>query len=100
MLQCVTVGIIHPCCFFYCRLFLVKHLCRSYGIDVYQALCNSQVPCLRWVQIKELNRNQVKFKKAVNTEKKDSIAAISLELQKYFGIGSSINAKCTIGDHK
>ncbi|XP_053396017.1 E3 ubiquitin-protein ligase rnf213-alpha-like [Mercenaria mercenaria] len=37
------------------RTYLVKYLCRCYGIDVYQAACSSQVFDLRWIAIMDMN---------------------------------------------
>ncbi|WAR07198.1 R213A-like protein, partial [Mya arenaria] len=40
------------------KIFLVKHLCRCYGIDVYQSLCRHPTTLLRWIVIEELERDQ------------------------------------------
>ncbi|XP_052807608.1 E3 ubiquitin-protein ligase rnf213-alpha-like isoform X3 [Mya arenaria] len=40
------------------RIFLVKHLCRCYGIDVYQSLCKRRTTLLSWIVIEELERDQ------------------------------------------
>ncbi|XP_053396009.1 E3 ubiquitin-protein ligase rnf213-alpha-like [Mercenaria mercenaria] len=41
------------------RIYLVKHICRCYGIDVYQTICLNPVPFLRWIGMKDANRDQV-----------------------------------------
>ncbi|XP_053396010.1 E3 ubiquitin-protein ligase rnf213-alpha-like [Mercenaria mercenaria] len=41
------------------RIYLVKHICRCYGIDVYQTICHNPVPFLRWIGMKDANRDQV-----------------------------------------
>ncbi|XP_053396339.1 E3 ubiquitin-protein ligase rnf213-alpha-like isoform X2 [Mercenaria mercenaria] len=41
------------------RIYLVKYLCRSYGLDVYQSICRNTIPFLRWINMKHTNRNQV-----------------------------------------
>lgn len=41
------------------RTYLVKQLCRSYGIDVYQTICRNPAPFLRWISIKDMKREQV-----------------------------------------
>ncbi|WAR07208.1 R213A-like protein [Mya arenaria] len=40
------------------KIFLVKHLCRYYGIDVYQSICRHRTTLLRWIVIEELERDQ------------------------------------------
>ncbi|XP_052808680.1 E3 ubiquitin-protein ligase rnf213-alpha-like isoform X1 [Mya arenaria] len=40
------------------KIFLVKHLCRCYGIDVYQSICRHRTTLLRWIVIEELERDQ------------------------------------------
>ena len=40
------------------RSFLVKQICRTYGLDTYQTLCQSQNTRLFWVNVEE-NQQQV-----------------------------------------
>ncbi|XP_052808614.1 E3 ubiquitin-protein ligase rnf213-alpha-like isoform X2 [Mya arenaria] len=40
------------------RIFLVKHLCRCYGINVYQSICRHRTTLLKWIVIEELERDQ------------------------------------------
>ncbi|WAR07285.1 R213A-like protein [Mya arenaria] len=40
------------------KIFLAKHLCRYYGIDVYQSICRHRTTLLRWIVIEELERDQ------------------------------------------
>ncbi|XP_053388236.1 E3 ubiquitin-protein ligase rnf213-alpha-like [Mercenaria mercenaria] len=41
------------------RIYLVKYLCRCYGVDVYRSLCRSQAPFLRWIAIRDINIEKV-----------------------------------------
>ncbi|XP_053396335.1 E3 ubiquitin-protein ligase rnf213-alpha-like isoform X2 [Mercenaria mercenaria] len=41
------------------RIYLVKHICRCYGIGVYQTICKNPIPFLRWIGMKNANRDQV-----------------------------------------
>ncbi|WAR07210.1 RN213-like protein, partial [Mya arenaria] len=36
----------------------LEHLCRCYGIDVYQSICRHRTTLLRWIVIEELERDQ------------------------------------------
>ncbi|XP_053396355.1 E3 ubiquitin-protein ligase rnf213-alpha-like [Mercenaria mercenaria] len=41
------------------RIYLVKYLCRCYGVDVYRSLCRSRVSFLRWIAIEDINIEKV-----------------------------------------
>ncbi|XP_053396342.1 E3 ubiquitin-protein ligase rnf213-alpha-like isoform X2 [Mercenaria mercenaria] len=41
------------------RIYLVKHLCRCFGVDVYQTICRNPAPFLRWINMRDTNRDQV-----------------------------------------
>ncbi|XP_060599995.1 E3 ubiquitin-protein ligase RNF213-like [Ruditapes philippinarum] len=41
------------------RIYLVKYICRGYGVDIYRTLCRSQAPLLRWIAIKDMNIEKV-----------------------------------------
>ncbi|XP_053396018.1 E3 ubiquitin-protein ligase rnf213-alpha-like [Mercenaria mercenaria] len=41
------------------RIYLVKCICRCHGVDVYQKICRSRVPFLRWIPITDIDRTQV-----------------------------------------
>lgn len=48
------------------RLFLIKHLCRCFGVETYQKICKTtDATIVRWLSVPELQKNEVNIKKSL-----------------------------------
>lgn len=56
------------------RLFLIKHLCRCFGVETYQKICKTtDATIVRWLSVPELQKNEVIIKKSMLIDDQFSI---------------------------